>query len=58
MDKIKIEQLNPDGSAFRTFHQQIDHQQLESALDRIARGFNLMATRVTVNGVVWPGAVA
>jgi hypothetical protein len=58
MDKIKIEQLDHDGNVFRTFSQQVDRQQLEPALDRISRGFNLMNTRVTVNGVVWPGAVA
>jgi hypothetical protein len=57
MDKIKIEQLDQGGLVFRTFNQQADHRNLDVALDRIARGFNLDHTRVTVNGVVLPGVV-
>jgi hypothetical protein len=44
---IKIEQLDSNGNVYRTFTKTTRESQLDSALERIYRAYNMDHTRVT-----------
>lgn len=55
MFTIKIEQLNSDREAYRTFTQYAATEvHLQSKLTNIQRSYNMDNTRVSVNGHVMP----
>lgn len=51
--QLVVQQLDAHGNVWRSFASMVERLDLEERLFRVIRAFNMSATRVLVDGVIW-----